>query len=258
MKLSTILLTFAAATLVYSENLSEAELKKKYMAQDDAYDNGRSPFLMHVGKECKEDLVKDNLYIDCFGAPPGRININTVNEKCAIFDSDKCKKFYDNPSTATPKCANDEAFKKLLPFFKPEFTGKSIYCLRNANDEICPVSKKILSLDGYNSFDMKKSCKSAACRESLLEYCNANLKYNEDYYSVQTDNEMYKSFNITAIKESYNECISILNSKDCISKAQNDKANAENANDVNSGSIITSKSSSAMLFTIIVLLAYLF
>ncbi|ORX78893.1 hypothetical protein BCR32DRAFT_328356 [Anaeromyces robustus] len=263
MKLSTILLTLATATSVYSKSVNETTFSEKDMAQDDAYDNERAPFLKHVGKECFEDLTKDNIYIDCFGAPTGRINLNNVNEKCALFDTDKCKKFYEDPSAVAPKCANDEAFKKLLPYLKPEFSGKNILCLRTPENEMCPVPRKIITQAGYSPDDIKTSCKSAACRESLLEYCTSGSKYTDDFWSVQMDEATFKEFKTSDAIISYDSCISILNSQDCISQAKDDKAtskivNATNVNEFKSGSIVNAKSSSSILFTIIVLLAYLF
>jgi len=224
MKLSSILLTLAASTSVYSKTTEFLLFSEKEMANDDAYDNSRAPLLNKVSKECREDLVKDNIYIDCFNPPVGRMNLNNAPEKCALFVSEKCNKFNMDPLSVVPRCANDETFKLILPYISIDQAKKNINCYRNDKDEYCPSAVKTL-IGGYiDDKDVHETCKSAVCTERLIEIFEIAKNGTMEYYRATVGENLPENFDLESSNKVLAEYVDFLKSQNCTSQAVDDRA----------------------------------
>jgi len=217
---------------------------------------------MLVSVECREDLVKDNIYIDCYESPLGRMNINNLAEKCVILVSEKCQKFNSDPLSVAPRCANDEVFQKILPEISLEQSQKNINCLLINDGEVCPTVKKNMRGSGFGKETIEETCKSAACTESFINNLEYNRNSTRESRLARMDSVTAASFDFDALYKELDETIAFLKSQECISQNKDDKAtaryiNAENYKEYKSGATIIKCTSGILFTTIGLMLTYL-
>ena len=163
------------------------------MANNDAYDNSRVPLLNKVSDACREDLIKDNIFIDCYGPPGGRVNINNIKEKCELMLSEKCMKFNENPLSVAPGCANDEKFKYMLPEINIDTAKKSVNCYFE-NGKLCPTSYKSLTGNPFTEDAVLETCKSAGCTERLLNVFERSKNASKEFHLLNIQLHYQKNF----------------------------------------------------------------
>ena len=208
------------------------------MANDDAYDNSRVPLLKKVSDACREDLIKDNIFIDCYGPPGGRVNINNIKEKCELMLSEKCMKFNENPLSVAPGCVNDEKFKYILPDISVDSAKNNINCYFE-NGNLCPTSYKTLTGNPFTEDAVLETCKSANCTEKLLDLLERSRDASEEFHLLNIDDSQVENFSYTRNYIYFQKFINILQSEKCTSKLSS------------SGTSTFKKTSVGILFTIL-------
>ncbi|OUM67655.1 hypothetical protein PIROE2DRAFT_4823, partial [Piromyces sp. E2] len=120
--------------------------------------------------------------------------------------------------------ANDNAYdNSRVPNF---------YCLCINNGEICPYPKKLLTSFITSEYDIKDSCKSATCRESMIDIFkeelekDSNMTY-EERAKIYNNEEDVSLLDEEFENEFYKKMLTYLQSKECSSQAKDDKATAK-------------------------------
>jgi len=251
MKFYNVLLTLVAASSVLSFNakgglyLTDSTEKKHLI-----YEN--------VSKECQEELDKTGIFSNCMDNRV--LSVETNEERCKKFASQKCAKFYENPFAELPNCEKDPIFIQYTNTMKGIDPTKNLYCLYNEG-KLCPTVNKELSKGSFGDEDVLETCKSKACTEGLINLFEVSVENAEASVKLgvllkqidEVESKMYTK----KTKEFYGGYVDLLKSSKCSSQAKDDTATAtyvvaEESSSANSINIIN------ILFTTLgLVLAYL-
>jgi len=251
MKFYNVLLTLVAASSVLSFNakgglyLTDSTEKKHLI-----YEN--------VSKECQEELDKTGIFSNCMDNRV--LSVETNEERCKKFASQKCAKFYENPFAELPNCEKDPIFIQYTNTMKGIDPTKNLYCLYNEG-KLCPTVNKELSKGSFGDEDVLETCKLKACTEGLINLFEVSVENAEASVKLgvllkqidEVESKMYTK----KTKEFYGGYVDLLKSSKCSSQAKDDTATAtyvvaEESSSANSINIIN------ILFTTLgLVLAYL-
>jgi len=268
MRFSTVLLTLAAATSFVLTKRIEDQLNKVLYLTDIGASTNADPttdinnifskkFLNKLTKECRDEIEKTNN--DCLNSLSSTSTSEDYNNMCKKISTETCLKFFKDPLTIFPKCANDPTFKDEVILIQSINPKENYNCLRDKEGNPCPYTSA--NINGFNSTSFREAiletCKSKVCTENLITSLDSNIKNIDIFFRLQSEkgDEKLVEFLKGQIIKMYNEVVDYLKDPKCTSQAVDDTATTTYL--VAESGANSIKITSALFTTLSLVLAYL-
>ncbi|OUM69799.1 hypothetical protein PIROE2DRAFT_2223 [Piromyces sp. E2] len=191
-----------------------------------------------IPKDCDANFFIQNS--DCMptgdrntaGATPsfgnfGNKVLESPEEYCSLYQTEKCKNFYNNLMSKASKCGmleerNTENFEKGLKMLE-------IVCTTDDNNKICPFFTKDAKKNKTETIN--NTCKSKSCTESFLKLYELVYGYDNERLSASKGQVFNEDYVYDESDENGDRALAFLQSDYCAAK----HAGATNTNNANTG-----------------------
>ncbi|OUM70123.1 hypothetical protein PIROE2DRAFT_56996 [Piromyces sp. E2] len=135
--------------------------------------------------DCRAEFLN---YRDCVKGIDN--DFHSFENVCEIVNSDKCKKFFEDPITIHEACNTELRMKNVLENIKRYYdNGVNYYCQKDEKENLCPGAEQaIMILEKYQNNDisdsiqiLKNSCVSKACTNASINFIDYILTDSRDF-----------------------------------------------------------------------------
>jgi len=135
--------------------------------------------------ECKAEFLN---YRDCVEGIDN--DYHSFDNVCEIINSDKCKKFFENPVGIHEACQTEIRMKTVLENIKKYYdNGVNYYCQKDEKGNLCPGAEQALAiLEKQEQNEMsdsiqilKNSCVSKTCTKAAINFIDYILTDQRDF-----------------------------------------------------------------------------
>ncbi|OUM67721.1 hypothetical protein PIROE2DRAFT_4794 [Piromyces sp. E2] len=256
MKFVNALLTLATASSVFSFTINT---NRGLYLTDNSNDDPYVKFVYNkLIKECRDDLDKTGIFIECTSVK--NYNMNNYEEMCKNRSSPSCVKFFEDPLAEAPNCKNDQIYNNFIAVTRDYNPKENYNCLRITDNKLCPTVIQTFETGSFHDEAVKETCKSKACTEGLIKQFESSIKNAEINNNLFNTDE--GSNNIATLEEQinvYKTFIELLKSPQCTAQAVDDLAQSSYivAEAEEKSSTYNIKTTSVLFTTLSLLLAYL-
>eukprot|EP00833_Pecoramyces_ruminatium_P012201 jgi/Orpsp1_1/1186233/evm.model.d7180000049093.1 len=207
-------------------------------------------------QQCQMDANESGVYQKCniFDMETGK---SVLEDRCSIFLSEECTKYYADPMSFYPNCKNDTLMVKYSNYIKE--VGPihvNYYCTVTSQGELCPsLSKTPKTQEEDISEYYKEDCVSKVCLDNHIKFYENEIKFDSIFFELFVkDEEKNKEYDEKTRTQFYKDALNYLKSSECSSKT----------NDTTAGKLITETSgatsikSLSSLLSLIILLYVIF